>query len=71
MSRRKLGWRDRIQIANTAAFFLLGVVLAVRGFQVPSVPIFLLAAALTAYAIYRFAWIRRFYLGEKPPGGKA
>lgn len=66
MSHRTLGWRDRLQIANTAVFLLLGIILAVRGWQLMSVPIFLFSGALTAYALYRFAWVWRFFRGQMP-----
>ncbi len=65
MKPRALGWRDRVQIVNSAIFFLLSVALAVRGASAPSVPIFLMSGAFAAYAIYRFVWIWRFFRGGR------
>lgn len=65
MSPHGLGWRDRLQIANSALFFLLAIVLAVRGARVPSVPIFLVSGAFAAYAVYRFVWIWRYFRARK------
>ena len=65
MTPRGLGWRDRLQIMNSALFLVLAIALAFRGSRAPSVPIFLMSGAFGAFAVYRFVWIWKYFRARK------